>query len=150
MRVRLAVSLTLLAIALPACGDSRGPLPLACHANPATVLAALRAAPGHVALPAGTLLSTCVGRAIGNADLQNVGAVFTDAADRLARAVPTSDAAALQLGFLIGGAERGAQLTGGVSAELINRLNQTLGLEGAPPARRAAFDRGQAAGRTHG
>ncbi len=64
--------------------------------------------------------------------------------------VARSDAAALQLGYLIAAARLGAQRTNGVGLELQRRLEQSVGLDGPPPARRAAFERGDAAGRHSG
>jgi hypothetical protein len=131
--------------------NSQAKLPASCVASGAAgVLRALKDAPGHVALADGTLLSTCVERATGDADLQNVGAVLTDAADRLTRELPASDAAALQLGYLAGAVARGAAQTPGVQAELARRVESAIGFDGGPPARRAAIARGRAAGRRAG
>lgn len=144
----LACALALLALA--ACGG-QAPLPRACLSmTVADVLGALQRAPAAVALADGTHLSTCVGRATGDADLQNVGTTLTEAADRLARRMAASDAVALRLGYLIGAAERGAATTPGVQAELAQRLRAAPGFDGGPRARRAALLRGLAAGRRGG
>jgi hypothetical protein len=71
-------------------------------------------------------------------------------ADGLAARAAASDTAARQLGDLIAAAGRGAARTNGVGVELQRRLEQTVGLDGPPPARRAAFERGRAAGRRTG
>jgi hypothetical protein len=145
-----AIVCTLAALALVACGG-RAPLPRSCtEATPADVLRALQAAPRAAALADGTPLSTCVARAVEDADLQTVGATLTTAADRLAQRLPGSDGAALQLGFLIGAVERGAAQTPGVQAELARRIGQAPALDGGPPARRDALARGRAAGRRRG
>jgi ABC-type amino acid transport substrate-binding protein len=139
----------LAALALAACGE-RAPLPAACaHAQAADVSRALRHAPDGVALRDGTRLSTCVARALGDADLQIVGATLTAAADRLTR-VAGSDAAAYRLGFLIGATERGAAHTAGVQAELVARMQQVASLDSGPPARRRELLTGRAAGRRRG
>jgi hypothetical protein len=145
-----ALLCVLLALALAACGGSK-PLPDGCRTmTVADVLHALQRAPDTVTIADGTRISTCVGRAIGDADLQTVGATLTTAADRLARRMARSDAVALQLGYLIGATERGAATTPGVQAELAQRMRAAPGFNGGPRARRAALLRGRAAGRRGG
>ena len=97
-----------------------------------------------------TSWSSASDRARSEAELQDVGITFTQVADTLAARLPRSDAAALQLGYLIAAARRGAARTNGVGLELQRRLEQTVPLDGPPPARRAAFERGAAAGRRTG
>lgn len=150
MGVRLAGALGVLAVVAPGCGQGRPRIALECQAGARAVERALSAAPAPVRLPSGTPLSQCVEKSVTDADLQNTGALFTDVADRLAREVPGSDAAAVRLGYLVGATERGARHTNGVGAELVNRMNGVLGLSGGPPARRAAFARGRAAGLSDG
>ena len=111
---------------------------------------ALRAAPGQVRLDDGTPLSTCLRRARSDADLQQVGRVFTAAADGLALQASRSDTAALRLGYLIAAARRGARTSNGVAAELLRRLESAPGLDGPPAAHRPAFDRGMVAGERDG
>ncbi len=146
----LAAALVAAALAGGGCG-SEGPRPsLACRDGAPAVVAALRRAPGPVRMADGTRLSDCVSRATGDADLQEIGAELTAAASTLAARVPASDAAALRLGYLVGATERGAKRTNGIHAELVNRMDNALGIDGAPPARRAAFARGRAAGAAAG
>jgi len=71
-------------------------------------------------------------------------------ASKLVEQVPRSDAAAVQLGYLVGASEKGAERTQGVGLELSRRLEQAIGIGGAPPARRAAYQRGLAAGKSSG
>jgi hypothetical protein len=111
---------------------------------------ALLAAPGHVTLGDGTLLSTCISEARSDADLQTMGAIYTSAAGRLARDAGARDSAALKLGYLIGATRRGATHTAGIHLELVRRLEQTVGIDGVSPRRRAAFLQGIAAGRRSG
>jgi hypothetical protein len=145
----LALAVALLALGAAGCGE-RLAMPASCRSGADAVRAALRAAPGRVVLGDGTLISTCVEQATGDADLQREGTILTAAADGLAQSVAASDRAALRLGFLVGAVERGAQHTNGVHAELVQRLRQSPGLEAAPAARRRAFRRGEAAGRARG
>ncbi len=135
---------------LPACGS--GPertLPAACRADPAEVVAALRAAPGPVALD-GVPLSDCVRNAFSDGDVQTVGAIWSQAADRLAPAARRRQAVALRLGYLAGATEKGASTTNGIQAELVRRTGLAIGVTGPPAAVRAAYERGRAAGRTRG
>lgn len=142
--------MALAAVGIAGCGSDPASPPAACAARPAAVSAALRAAPGPVRLADGTRLSTCVARSTSDAALQDVGLALTPAADALAADLPTSDTAALRLGYLVGAARRGARHTGGVHVELVRRLEQAAGIGGPPPARRAAYRRGLAAGEARG
>jgi hypothetical protein len=110
------------------------------------IATALSAAPKPVALRDGTRLSTCVERAREDADLQNLGALYTRVADDLRPQVEARDHAAMQLGYLVGATRRGANRTNGIHLELVRRLEQTAGLDGGPAHRRLAFRRGLAAG----
>jgi hypothetical protein len=91
-----------------------------------------------------------VERARSDADIQTVGTVLTRTADVLGRAMDRSDEAALQLGYLIGAVRKGARHTNGIHQELVRRVEQAIGLDGPPAPRRAAFDRGLAAGERSG
>src|SRR5437879_3578293 len=91
-----------LALAVPGCGNDQRKLPAACVGSAGAIATALHTAPRHVALTDGTSLSECVDRARSDADLQNLGAIYTEVADALAVEVPTSDRAALELGYLVG------------------------------------------------
>jgi hypothetical protein len=79
-----------------------------------------------------------------------VGLSYVSVASALVARVPRSDAAALQLGYLVGAAEKGASRTQGVGLELSRRLEQAIGIDGPPASRKAAYERGLAAGRARG
>jgi hypothetical protein len=82
-------------------------------------------APGVVKLNGETLISECLAENQQAGDLAGVGTALVAAATRLnaeARGEPGSDAN-LQLGYLLGAAERGAESTDGIHAELIRRLS---------------------------
>jgi len=147
-----ALALPTLAVALVAagCGDEDRSLPAACASGPASAVRALGTAPGPVRLAGGTKLSSCVERARSDADIQTVGSVLTRTADTLAGAMNRSDQAALQLGYLIGAVRKGARHTSGIHQELVRRVEQAIGVDGPPARRRAAFDRGLAAGERTG
>jgi hypothetical protein len=88
---------------------------------------ALVAAPGEVRVQ-GTRLSDCFTRAADPAEVQQVGAVFIAAAERLAgqaRANPHSPSA-LQLGYLIGAMRHGTRHTQGIHYETRRRIEQEL------------------------
>lgn len=141
-RIGVACMLTLLA--LTGCGDRTPPAEACIQAQPADVLQALRGAPDRVALADGTLLSQCVRRTIDDSLLQTLGATLTAAADALAQHMRTSDAAAFQLGFLIGATNRGAAQAAGLQGDLANRVAGAAPPDGGP--RRALLMRGRAAG----
>jgi hypothetical protein len=149
-RAAALASLALAAAPLAGCGDDDRPLPAACATGVAPVIRALARAPGPVRLAGDTKLSTCVERARSDADIQTVGTLFTRAADGLAPRMAGSDPVALELGYLIAAVRKGARHTNGIHNELVRRVEQTIGLEGAPPPRKAAFDQGLAAGERSG
>jgi hypothetical protein len=145
---RSCVVCVLVLLVLPGCGGSLS-APQACiQAQPRDVLRALAHAPRRVALADGTLLSDCVRRTVDDTRLQALGATLTAAADRLAQRMRESDAAAFQLGFLMGAAARGSKRSAGLQDDLANRIAAAAGLDGGP--RRATLLRGRAAGRQGG
>ncbi len=150
--VRAASLLAALAalVALAGCSQSEPELPPACVQGQREVTGALRSAPAAVSLSDGTRLSACVQHANSGAELQEVGLYYVNAATTLAEAVPRSDAAALQLGYLVGATRRGAGESSGPGFELSRRLELAIGIDGPPPTRRAAYARGLAAGRREG
>lgn len=143
----LAAALSTLLI-LAGCGER--PLPQAClQADGGEIARLLRAAPQDATLTGGIPLSTCIDRAESDAELQNLGIVLIAVGDRLATRSRHDARAAYELGFLIGAAERGAGPTGGVQAELVQRLHQTIAFD-VTPAVQAEVERGIAAGRANG
>lgn len=141
---RTGVVCMLALLALPGCGGRTPPAEACIQAQPADVLQALGGAPDHVALADGTPLSQCVRRTIDDGRLQALGATLTAAADALALQMRTSDAAAFQLGFLIGATDRGAAQAAGLQGDLANRIAGAAPPDGGP--RRAMLMRGRAAG----
>ena len=132
------------------CGGGQDPPPTACSDGARTVLGALQRAPGDVSLEGGTLISICVRRSLDTGQIQTLGFTYLAAANSELQLIPHSDAAALQLGFLVGAVRRGANKTNGVQLELVRRLDQVAGVGGPPGPRRAAYRRGMAAGEDHG
>jgi len=146
---RTGVVCVLALLAFGGCGERTPPTQACIEAQSADVLQALTRAPQRVALADGTPLSQCVRRTIDDSRLQALGATLIAAADELARQMRTSDAAAFQLGFLIGAVDRGTAQAAGLQDELANRIAGTAaGVDAGP--QRAAMLRGRAAGRRGG
>ncbi|MGI8594549.1 MAG: hypothetical protein ACR2ML_09355 [Solirubrobacteraceae bacterium] len=137
-------------VAAAGCSESEPVLPRACRGGQRAVTDALRTAPRAVSLSDGTRLSACVQHANSGSELQEVGLSYVNAASTLAEAVPRSDAAALQLGYLVGAARRGAAETNGQGFELLRRVELAVGIDGPPATRRVAYARGLVAGRRSG
>jgi hypothetical protein len=134
------------------CGEEDvPPIALSCTEPPASITAALRAAPDQVTLTDGATLSACVANAQDAAALQNVGVTFAGAAEDLEALALGGDAeAALQLGYLVGAARKGSQRTIAYSAELVRRLERSASVEAGGPQVAAALERGLAAGEQRG
>jgi hypothetical protein len=139
--------LVLPAVVVLGCGTHRPTPPGACTASPAAIE---RAASGATTLGDGTRLSDCVADARSDADVQDVAAAFTTAADELAARARQGAGAARGLGFLIGAGERGAGRND-IAAELAHRLaGDELPLHAAAPAMDGAVARGLAQGLRRG
>jgi hypothetical protein len=149
-RAAVLATCAVAALAPAGCGDDEPDVPRTCLAGTGPVVNALEAAPGAVRLADGTRLSSCVIRARSDAQLQELGTIYTRVADGLAERMPGSDRAAVRLGYLIAATRRGARQTNGIHAELVRRLEQTVGIDGPPPARKPAFQRGTEAGERTG
>jgi hypothetical protein len=156
MRRVLAFSALALALIATGCGQPSDTTPVACLEGEGAYLKGLGAAPGEVKLPGETLISECLAENQKAGDLATVGTALVAAATKLnaeARAEPGGDAN-LQLGYLLGAAERGASQTDGIHAELIRRLTAAARYspDNRPPSAaflrvyREGFDAGQAAG----
>jgi len=137
------------------CGSPSDETPSACLRSPDVYQQALRAAPAEVTLPGGVPISDCLAENQKAGDLARVGESMVVAATRLnlaGRERPRGPVP-LQLGYLVGAAERGAESTGGIHADLIRRLNSAARSRGSgsllpfPFVRR--YESGYAAGRSH-
>jgi hypothetical protein len=157
MRTRTAVTLAAFAVLLVAgCGKQDDSTPVACLEGQGTYVEALAAAPGEVTLDGETPISECLAENQQAGDLATVGTALVEAATALnaeAREEAGGDAN-LQLGYLIGAAQRGADSTEGIHADLLRRLSVAAryapGREPLPPAflstYREGFDAGHARG----
>ncbi len=142
----------LLAVLLAGCGAPDEPLPVACREDGDTFARALQAAPDVVRLDATTTLAECVRLSRSDADLVSIGATLTTLGERLElRAVGGDRRAALQLGYLVGAAERAARDTEGIHAELAYRLERSgAALVDGPDRIADELRRGIAAGSARG
>jgi hypothetical protein len=157
MRSRIAlVLICLAALAAAGCGRSQNDsTPAACLDGASAYTAALAAAPGSVELSGGVPISDCLAENQSGGELATVGEAMVEAATKLnaeARAEPGGDAG-LQLGYLLGAAQRGADRSEGIHADLIRRLTVAARYspEGPLPAGflsayRQGFDAGRAGG----
>jgi hypothetical protein len=119
-----APALALAALFAAGCSGASDETPIACLEGANSYLAALENAPGEVKLSGETPIGDCLVENQTGGDLATVGAAMVAAATELnakARANP-GGAESLQLGYLLGAAQRGAEKTGGIHAELIRRL----------------------------
>lgn len=125
---------------LAGCGSKSEPLPPACTKRPDAVVQALAKAPAPVAVQ-GTRISECFNRDASGDDVQIVGTNLLAAAQQL-----TDRGQALELGYLVGAARRGASRNG-LGAEIVRRLEaEAAGLGSG----RAAYRRGLRAGLAQG
>lgn len=106
------------------CGSSDDSTPVACLEGAGTYERALKAAPDEVLLEDETLISECLTRNQTGGDLSRVGEAMIETATALnaeAREDP-GGAANLQLGYLLGAVERGAEESEGIHSDLVRRL----------------------------
>lgn len=124
MRFFAASLLACFAAAALGCGDKDDSTPVACLEGTATYEKALADAPGEVLLEGATPISACFVRNQSTGDLTRVGEATIAAATELnAGALQEPGGPAnLQLGYLVGAAERGAEESEGIHADLIRRL----------------------------
>jgi hypothetical protein len=158
MRAPTAVALAAIAFACLAggCGKQDDSTPVACLEGASPYIDALDGAPAEVMLDGETPISECLAENQQGGDLATVGTALVEAATELnaeARAEPGGDAN-LELGYLIGAAQRGADSSEGIHTDLLRRLvvaaRYAPGREPLPPAflttYRQGFDAGHAKG----
>lgn len=156
MRGMLAIAFVGLGLIVGGCGGTDDETPVACLEGGAVYLSALRDAPSDVRLDGETPISACLATNQTGGDLAEVGTAMLGAATELnakARAEP-GGAANVQLGYLLGAAERGGEESEGIHAELIRRLSAAARYSPdnrpLPPAFLRAYREGFDAGHTRG
>jgi hypothetical protein len=124
MRARAVALMACLVAVVAGCGDKDDSTPVACLEGTVAYEKALADAPGEVLLDGETPISECLVRNQSTGDLTRVGEAMIAAATELntgARQEPGGPAN-LQLGYLLGAAERGAEESEGIHTDLIRRL----------------------------
>jgi hypothetical protein len=157
MRLLAAASLlACLALVLLGCGDKDDSTPVACLEGPVAYEKALADAPGEVLLEGETPISECFVRNQSTGDLTRVGEAVIAAATELnagARQEPGGPAN-LQLGYLLGAVESGAEESEGIHTDLVRRLivaaRYTPGKEPLSEEFLATYREGFDAGRADG
>ena len=120
----VAIWVCLLAVVAGCGGGNDDSTPVACLEGTVTYEKALADAPGEVLLEGETPISECFVRNQSTGDLTRVGEAVIAAATELnagARQEPGGPAN-LQLGYLVGAAERGAEESEGIHTDLVRRL----------------------------
>lgn len=123
MRLRIGGLLVCL-VAIAGCGARQEATPVACLDGAGAYEKALAAAPGRVLVGGETPISKCLTENQDAGDLAQVGETMVKVATGLnseARRQP-GGGAPVQLGYLLGAAERGAAATEGIHSDLVRRL----------------------------
>jgi len=156
MRFAAIASLLVCLFAVLGCGNQDQSTPVACLEGAAAYEKALTAAPGQVLLSGETPISDCLAENQEAGDLSQVGEAMVGAATALNAQAREEDGgdAAVQLGYLIGAAARGAETSEGIHSDLVRRL--TVAARYAPAeeplsetirsAYREGFDAGHSGG----
>jgi hypothetical protein len=156
MRFAAAALLACLALAVLGCGSQGDSTPVACLEGAAAYEKALRSAPKEVQLQGETPISDCLASNQQAGDLAQVGEAMVETATSLSAKAREEDGgdAAVQLGYLLGAATRGAESSEGIHADLVRRL--TVSARYAPdkeplsPQFLSAYREGFDAGRSGG
>jgi hypothetical protein len=156
--MRFAAPALLLACVLAAigCGSQDDATPVACLEGASAYAQALQDAPAEVRLGGETPISDCLAENQKAGDLAQAGEAMVEVATKLnaqARANPDTNAA-LQLGYLLGAAQRGAARSEGIHSDLVRRLVVAARYapdgEPLPPGFFAHYQEGFKAGRFSG
>jgi hypothetical protein len=156
MRFAAAALLAALALAGVGCGNQDDSTPVACLEGAPAYEKALRDAPGEVLLRGETPISDCLASNQQAGDLSRVGEAMVETATSLSAQAREEDGgdAAVQLGYLIGAAQQGAESSEGIHSDLVRRL--TVAARYAPGGQplsgafMRSYEAGYAAGRREG
>jgi hypothetical protein len=156
--MRSVATSLLLVIALIAlgCGSQADSTPVACLEGAGTYERALRDAPAEVRLGGESPIGDCLASNQKAGDLARVGEAMVEAATSLNAQAREEDGgrAAVELGYLIGAAQQGAEDSEGIHSDLIRRLTVAArfapGREPLSPRFLSAYRKGFDAGRSNG
>jgi len=155
-RIAIAIACLAALVAFGCGGREDESTPVACLEGADAYLAALAEAPSEVELDDEVTISDCLAENQDGGELATVGEAMVGATTELnaeARAEP-GGAASVQLGYLLGAAQRGADRTEGIHADLVRRLVVAArfapGREPLPQSFLDAFREGFDAGREQG
>lgn len=156
MRARVVIFMAFVVGFVAGCGSSDDSTPVACLEDAGAYERALAAAPEEVLLEGETLISECLARNQSSGDLTRVGEALIETATALnaeARAEPGGEAN-LQLGYLLGAVERGADESEGIHSDLVRRLVVAARFvpdkQASPPGFLPTYSEGFDAGRSNG
>jgi hypothetical protein len=156
--VRFAASALLAAVCLTAigCGSQGDSTAVACLEGAGAYEQALRDAPGEVLLNGETPISDCLASNQSGGDLARVGEAMVETATALNAEAREEDGGqpALELGYLLGAAQRGAEDSEGIHTDLVRRLTVAArfapGREPLSPQFLSSYREGFDAGRSGG
>jgi hypothetical protein len=156
MRFAAASLLAVIALSGIGCGSQDDSTPVACLEGATAYEKALRDAPGEVLLQGEAPISDCVASNQQAGDLSRVGEAMVETATSLSAQAREEDGgdAAVQLGYLVGATQRGAETSEGIHSDLVRRLTVAAryapGGEPLSPAFMRSYEAGYAAGRREG
>jgi hypothetical protein len=142
--------------ALAGCGSQDDSTPVACLEGTGAYEKALRNAPGEVLLEGETPIGDCLASNQSGGDLARVGEAMVETATTLNAEAREADGGqpAIDLGYLLGAAQRGAEDSEGIHADLVRRLTVAArfapGREPLSPRFFSAYREGFDAGRSGG
>lgn len=155
MRARFVIFMACV-VALAGCGSQGDSTPVACLEGAGAYEKALRKAPGEVLLGGETPIGDCLVTNQSAGELARVGEAMVETATNLNAEAREQNGgqAAIELGYLLGAAQHGAEGSEGIHTDLVRRL--TVAARFAPdkqplsPAFLRAYRTGYAAGQSKG
>lgn len=154
--VLACLSVAVIALAALGCGSQGDSTPVACLEGAGAYEKALQDAPGEVLLSGETPISDCLASNQSGGDLARVGEAMVETATTLNAEAREEDGGqpAVELGYLLGAAQRGAEDSEGIHADLVRRLTVAArfapGKEPLSPEFLSAYREGFDAGRQQG
>jgi hypothetical protein len=157
VRFLTAISIASLALIAAGCGDKdkEASTPVSCLEGAPAYRLALETAPNDVRMADGSQISDCLAPNQSAGDLARVGEAMVEAATYLNVEMRSSGIEApVQLGYLVGAAEYGAEESEGIHSDLVRRLTVAAryapGTQPFPAATLAKYRDAYEAGRKEG